>query len=93
MEVPDKDTPFCNVGDPATVRVSSLAGRVFPGTVSRTSEAEDLRTRTMRVEIDLDNPDGVLRDGMYGQALIVLEPPVEEPGHPRHLPDQAERQR
>jgi HlyD family secretion protein len=75
VEVPDKDSPFCNVGDPATVRVSSLAGRVFPGTVTRMAEAEDLRTRTMRVEIDLENPDGVLRDGMYGQALIVLEPP------------------
>ncbi|MGC8643669.1 MAG: efflux RND transporter periplasmic adaptor subunit, partial [Isosphaeraceae bacterium] len=73
--VPDKDSPYCNVGDPATVRISALAGRVFPGTVSRMAEAEDLRTRTMRVEIDLLNPDGVLRDGMYGQALIVLEPP------------------
>jgi RND family efflux transporter MFP subunit len=75
VEVPDKDAPFCNVGDPATVRVSSLAGRVFAGKVSLTAEAEDLRTRTMRVEIHLENPDGLLRDGMYGQALIELEPP------------------
>jgi RND family efflux transporter MFP subunit len=75
VEVPDPDVPFCNVGDPATVTVSSLAGRVFRGTVSRTAEAEDLRTRTMRVEIDLANPDGVLRDGMWGMALIQLEPP------------------
>jgi RND family efflux transporter MFP subunit len=75
VEVPDTDAPFCNVGDPATVRISALGGRVFPGKVSRMAEAEDLRTRTMRVEIDLDNPDGVLRDGMYGQALIQLEPP------------------
>jgi RND family efflux transporter MFP subunit len=74
VEVPDTDAPFCNVGDPATVRISSLAGRVFSGKVNRTAEAEDLRTRTMRVEIDLDNSDGVLRDGMYGQALIQLEP-------------------
>ena len=27
----------------------------------------------MRVEVDLPNPDGILRDGMYGQAVIILE--------------------
>ena len=27
----------------------------------------------MRVEIDLPNPDGVLRDGMFGRADILLE--------------------
>jgi multidrug efflux pump subunit AcrA (membrane-fusion protein) len=27
----------------------------------------------MRVEIDLPNPDGALRDGMYGQATIRLQ--------------------
>lgn len=75
VEVPDDDSPFCNVGDPATVRINALAGRVFSGKVSRIAEAEELRTRTMRIEIDLLNPDGVLRDGMYGRALIELEPP------------------
>ena len=38
-------------------------------------EAEDLKDRTMRVEIDLPNPDGILKDGMYGRAIIELEPP------------------
>lgn len=75
VEIPDTDVPFCDPGDPATVRVSTLAGRVFKGTVSRVAYAEDLKNRTMRVEIDLLNPDGVLRDGMYGKALIELEPP------------------
>lgn len=77
VEIPDDDAPFCDVGDPATVRVNSLAGRVFSGKVSRTSEAEELKTRTMRVEIDLPNPSGLLRDGMYGRALIELEPPSQ----------------
>jgi multidrug efflux pump subunit AcrA (membrane-fusion protein) len=31
----------------------------------------------MRVEIDLPNPDGLLREGMYGKAMIALEPPSE----------------
>ncbi len=45
----------------------------FKGEISRVAESEDINDRTMRVEIDLDNPDGVLRDGMFGRAFIVLE--------------------
>ena len=48
--------------------------RCFSGTVSRMGESEDPTTRTMRVEIDLANPKGLLREGMYGTATIVLEP-------------------
>ena len=71
--VPDRDVPYCKVGDPATVTLDALAGRVFKGKVSRISESEDLNDRTMRVEIDLPNPDRVLRDGMFGRAAILLE--------------------
>ena len=31
------------------------------------------KDRTMRVEIDIDNPDRALRDGMFGRAEILLE--------------------
>jgi RND family efflux transporter MFP subunit len=73
VPIPDRDVPYCHVGDPATVQLDALAGRTFQGQISRVSESEDLNDRTMRVEIDLPNPDGVLRDGMFGRALIVLE--------------------
>jgi RND family efflux transporter MFP subunit len=73
--VPDPDVPFCNVGDPATVRLDALEGRVFKGKVSRMADSEDLKDRTMRVEIDLPNDENLLRDGMYGRAIIELEPP------------------
>ena len=73
--VPDPDVPFCNVGDPATVKIDALGGRVFKGKVSRMADSEDLKDRTMRVEIDLPNDQGLLRDGMYGRAIIELEPP------------------
>ena len=71
--VPDRDVPYCKVGDPATVQVDALAGRVFHGTVSRMAESEDLNDRNMRVEIDLPNPDGALKDGLFGGAVILLE--------------------
>ncbi len=77
VPVPDRDVPFCHVGDPATVTLDALAGRVFHGKVDRTAESETLTDRLMRVEIDLDNSDGVLRDGMFGRASILLEKVVK----------------
>jgi len=75
IDVPDRDVPYCNAGDPVSLRIDALGGRVFQAKVSRVSDSEDLVNRTMRVEVDLPNTDGILRDGMYGQAVISLEPP------------------
>jgi HlyD family secretion protein len=80
IPVPDNDVPYCDLGDPAIVRVDALRGREFKGMVSRIAESEDVNDRTMRVEVDLENPvvdpkteTRVLRDGMYGRAVIILE--------------------
>jgi RND family efflux transporter MFP subunit len=78
VPIADSDVPYCNVGDPAVIRLDVLGGRAFPGKVSRLAESEDLKARTMRIEVDLPNPDGVLRDGMFGRALIQLEPPSQD---------------
>jgi HlyD family secretion protein len=77
IPVPDIDVPYCHVGDPATVTLDAYGGRVFKGKVDRTAESETLNDRLMRVEVDLDNPDGILRDGMFGRADILLEKVVE----------------
>ncbi len=73
IPVPDRDVPFCHIGDPAIIHVDALHDREFKGTVSRIAESEDVNDRTMRVEVDLDNKDHILRDGMYGRAVIILE--------------------
>lgn len=72
-QVPDRDVAFVDVGDLAEFRVDGLNGSVIQGTVSRFSNSEDERTRSMRTEVDLKNPDGKLRDGMYGQVLFHLQ--------------------
>ncbi len=73
--VPDRDVPYLDRGDEAVVRVDAFAGEEFRGRVSRFSEYEDPTNRTMRAEIDLPNPSGRLREGMYGGVSILLEPP------------------
>jgi len=71
-QVPDLDVPWAVRGRPATVEIEALPNELFPGVISRTAESEDPLSRTMRVEVDLPNPSGRLRPGMYGQVTINL---------------------
>ncbi len=48
VQVPDRDVPYTNVGDPAVVEMDALGGEKFTGKVSRISNSEDRGTRTMR---------------------------------------------
>lgn len=82
VQVPDRDAPFTGPGDRATFEASTLPGLQFEGKVSRVSDAQDVGTRTMRVEVDLPNDAGLLRDGIYGKATIHLwsaSPPLKLP--------------
>ncbi len=76
--VPDRDTPLLDRGDEAVVRIDALGGEEFKGKVARFSEQELPTNRTMRTEIDLPNPSGRLRQGMYGAVSILLEPPSND---------------
>jgi RND family efflux transporter MFP subunit len=73
VQVPDRDVPYCDPGDPAFVEIDALPGKKFAAQVSRIASSEDPQTRLMRVEIDLPNPTGKICQGMYGRVTIVLE--------------------
>ncbi|MGE5194920.1 MAG: efflux RND transporter periplasmic adaptor subunit, partial [Deltaproteobacteria bacterium] len=73
VQVPERDVPYTEVGDPAIVEMDALAGEKFSGKVARIANSEDRLTRTMRTEIDLPNPKNRLRDGMFGRVTIVTE--------------------
>jgi RND family efflux transporter MFP subunit len=59
---------------PVEVRTSSGAGPVYTAKVTRTSEALDQKSRTLRVEVDLDNPQQSLVPGMYVNVGFALQP-------------------
>jgi RND family efflux transporter MFP subunit len=71
--VPERAAAWVNVGDPATVTFDAIAGTAFTGAVTRIAETLDPGTRTMLVEVDLDNAAGRIRPGYFGQTRIVLE--------------------
>jgi RND family efflux transporter MFP subunit len=70
INVLERDVPSIAVGKGATVTVDAFAGRDFTGRVARLSEAVDPATRTMAVEIDIDNHDHTLKPGMFAEVTI-----------------------
>jgi RND family efflux transporter MFP subunit len=61
------------LGDPVTVRVDSLNGKTFTGTISRFSHDVDDSTRTMTTEIEVPNPNLELVPGMYATVVLQVE--------------------
>lgn len=55
-------------GDPAHITVDSYSGRVFPGRIESILPQVDLATRTVRVRLDIANPDLKLKPGMFVNA-------------------------
>jgi RND family efflux transporter MFP subunit len=64
-DVPQGLAPYVRDGEPAVVTASQYPGRRFEGTVTRHPEALASDTRTMRVEVDLENSDSALYPGTY----------------------------
>jgi membrane fusion protein (multidrug efflux system) len=57
-------------GADAPVSVREAAGRLFHGTVQRTSRELDPATRALLVEVDVPNPDRALVSGMYAKVSL-----------------------
>jgi HlyD family secretion protein len=72
VDVPEMDSPSVEAGRAGYVHVQALPGRTVEGKVARTSWLLG-PNRTLRTELDLPNPNGLLRPGMYATAHIVLE--------------------
>jgi RND family efflux transporter MFP subunit len=65
VQVPETDSPAMQVGATPTVTLDEYPGQVFQGRLARTDNAIDPSSRTLRVEVDVDNPDGKLLPGAY----------------------------
>ena len=65
VSVPEAYSPSIKTGDKATLTLDEYPGRSFEGTIARNSSAIDQSTRTLNVEVDIDNPKGELLPGAY----------------------------
>jgi membrane fusion protein (multidrug efflux system) len=58
-------------GHPAVhFRVSTLPGRQFTGTISRSSGSLNMKYRSEAIEVDVNNTDRLLKPGMYAEVEL-----------------------
>ncbi len=72
VSVNERQAPFVKLGQHAAVRFDAIPGQVFEAQVQRLAPSFDPLTRTLDAELQLPNPDRLLRPGMYGEAELEL---------------------
>jgi len=65
VAVPEVYSRAARPGGSATLTLDEFPGRSFEGKLVRTANAIDLTSRTLNVEVDVDNPHGELLPGAY----------------------------
>lgn len=76
IDVFERDLARVHADDEVEVEVDSFPGRVFSGEVTYLSAEVETETRTVRARIDVENPQRLLRPGMF--ATVRLIDPHEE---------------
>jgi RND family efflux transporter MFP subunit len=71
IPVPESAAPQLHLGSIVQVHVLDL-NRDFQGRVARFADALNDETRTMHTEIDVENPQNTLTEGMYAEVKLVL---------------------
>ena len=71
LPVPESAAGLVKPGRSVDLKIPSL-GTTRQARVSRIADKVDTTTRTMRVEVDVPNPDGKLIPGMYAEVTINL---------------------
>ena len=77
INVPEIDAPQARPGVVTDIDIAQYPGRVFHGKIVRTANAEDLTTRTLMAEVDINNRHGDLLPGAYAQVHLRL--PLSHP--------------
>ena len=72
LPVPESLAGSVHIGDTARIHVQAI-GEELNGKVVRTTGELDLATRSLQVEIDLDNKDGKLTPGMYADVTLDVQ--------------------
>jgi RND family efflux transporter MFP subunit len=73
VNVPQENAQDCKPGYPAYLTLPEMPGRKFEGKIARTANAIDPASRTLNVEVDLDNKSGELLPGAYALVHIPVK--------------------
>ena len=72
VNVPEEYSQGVKNGMTADLSLAEFPGRKFRGKLVRTAEAINVTTRTLLIEIDVDNPAGTLLTGSYAEVHLAV---------------------
>ncbi len=69
VSVPEKYAAGMSEGTKVEFSVPAFPSQMFSGAIARIAHSVDVKTRTMPVELDVNNADGRLSSGMFPEVL------------------------
>jgi membrane fusion protein, copper/silver efflux system len=69
-DVYESDLPAVRLGMPAELALPYLPGRVWRGLVTNVAPTVEEKTRTVKVRVEVDNADGVLKPEMFADVVL-----------------------
>jgi RND family efflux transporter MFP subunit len=72
VAVPEVDSLAAQTGAKATLTLDEFPGETFEGTIVRDSDSIDPATRTLNVEVDVNNAQGRIKTGAYAFVHLKL---------------------
>jgi RND family efflux transporter MFP subunit len=72
VNVPEEYSRGIKVGMTADLSLAEFPDRKFQGKVVRTADAINMTTRTLLVEVDVENPTGTLLTGSYAEVHLAV---------------------
>jgi RND family efflux transporter MFP subunit len=72
VNVPEEYSQGVKAGMTADLSLAEFPGRKFQGRLVRTADAINMTTRTLLIEIDVDNPTGTLLTGSYAEVHLAV---------------------
>jgi|HubBroStandDraft_4_1064222.scaffolds.fasta_scaffold133491_2 RND family efflux transporter MFP subunit len=72
VNVPEEFSQGIKTGMTADLTLAEFPGRKFQGKLVRTADDINVTTRTLLIEIDLDNPSGTLLTGSYAEVHLAV---------------------
>jgi len=70
IDVYERDLSRVRLGQPVAVRLDAWPDEVFEGTIAYLADRLDPDSRTLGARVDLANPDGRLRPGMFARVTL-----------------------
>lgn len=73
LDIPEKYLPQVELAQSARISVDAYPKQEFKGSVTQISPLVDINTRTAPIQITIDNPEHLLKSGMFAKVTLILK--------------------